>query len=230
MENEFRVIIVAGGVGKRMGKNIPKQFLLLRDKPIIIHTVERFLQLFAPSQILLAIRQDGEAQLRKILAKHEMPSFSITYGGEHRTDTVFNSLNFIAQNEPNFDGFVIIHDAVRPFISAAFLQAFCKELKAKQSLITVTEPKNSLRQKTPDGKSIPVLREEYYEVHTPQGFRFRPLLEAYSKAQHPYTDDASLYQEITQMPVETIPFIYENIKITTIADLATAEYLILNGF
>lgn len=230
MENEFRVIIVAGGVGKRMGKNIPKQFLLLRDKPIIVHTLERFLQVFDPSQILLAIRQDCEAQMRKILTQHELPTFTITYGGEHRTDTVFNALNFIAQNEPHFDGFVIIHDAVRPFITASFLQTFCKELKEKNALITVAEPKNSLRHKTKDGKSVPVLREEYFEVHTPQGFRFRALLDAYFKSQHPYTDDASLYQELTQQPVEVLPFIHENIKITTIADLATAEYLILNGY
>ncbi len=225
----IKVIIVAGGVGKRMGKNIPKQFLPINQKPIIIHTLQRFLEVCDPKDIVITIKENQLSKLISLLEEYDIQGIKIAYGGEYRTDSVRNGLQLIQNTELNYSGFVLIHDAVRPFISKSFLEQFIIKLRESQNLITTCPIKSSLRKITENGTQV-VNREEFLEVQTPQGFLFSDIYEAYINCNQNFTDDASLYESYFQKPVNSIEYIPENIKITTIVDLVLADYLSKNGF
>ncbi len=228
-KQNIKAIIVAGGVGKRMGKTIPKQFLIINQKPIIIHTLHRFLEVLLPHRIVVSIKEEQKDKLLSLFQDFGISSVHIVNGGETRTDSVRNGLMAIYNTEPNFRGFVLIHDAVRPFVSKMFLEQFIKELTVKNSLITVCPIKNSLRRITNKGTEV-VNREEFLEVQTPQGFLFQEIYEAYLRTNSKFTDDASLYEFYYQKSVHTIEYLPENIKITTLVDLVLADYLSKNGF
>ncbi len=227
--NNFKVIIVAGGSGKRMGKDIPKQFLTIHQKPIIIHTLQRFLQVFEPHNMIICIKENHKPKLEALLQEYNLQGITFVNGGEHRTDSVRNGLKAIHQLEPNFMGYVLIHDAVRPFVSVDFLKQFLSELTKKNPLIAVCPVKNSLRKITENGTEA-VNREHYLEVQTPQGFLFPEIYEAYQNTSQLFSDDASLYENYFHKPIYTIQYIPENIKITTIVDLILADYLVKNGY
>ncbi len=227
--DNIKVIIVAGGVGKRMGKNIAKQFLLINQKPIIIHTIQRFLEVCNPKDIVITVKEEQLSKLNSLLQEYDIQGIKIAYGGEHRTDSVRNGLQAIQNTEPNYSGLVLIHDAVRPFVSKEFLEKFIFKLKESQNLITTCPVKNSLRKITEKGTHV-VDRADYLEVQTPQGFLFSDIYEAYIHTSQNFTDDASLYESYFQKPVYHINYIPENIKITTIIDLILADYLSKNGF
>lgn len=228
-ENKIKVIIVAGGIGKRMGKNIAKQFLPLHDKPIIIHTLLRFLQIVTPENIIVCVKDNHITKLQQLLQEFQIPNVHITPGGEHRTDSVRNGLQYLYNFCSEFSGYVLIHDAVRPFVKKDFLEKFVSQLLQVHALITTCPVKNSLRKITENG-TIAVNREEYLEVQTPQGFLFKEIYEAYSHTKQIFFDDASLYENYFKKPVHSIEYIPENIKITTVVDLVLAEYLVKNGF
>lgn len=227
--DNIRIIIVAGGIGKRMGKNIAKQFLPVNQKPIIIHTLQRFLEVFPAKNITVAIKEEQIEKFNTLLQEYHIQDIQIAFGGEHRTDSVRNGLQTIKNNEPNFSGYVLIHDAVRPFVSKNFLEQFTSKLLEVKTLITTCPIKNSLRKITENGTHA-VNRDEYLEVQTPQGFLFSEIYEAYSKTSQIYSDDASLYENYFKKPVYHINYIPENIKITTLVDLILADYLSKNGF
>lgn len=224
-----KLVIVSGGMGKRMGKNVPKQFLTVNRKPIIIHTIERFLEVLAPSNITVVIKEDQVPQLNAFFQEYSIHGVQIAFGGQHRTDSVRNGLQAIKNLEPQFSGYVLIHDAVRPFVKKEFLEQFIKKLYEKQNLITTCPVKNSLRKITENGTQV-VNREEYLEVQTPQGFLFPEIYEAYINSSQTFFDDASLYEHYYQKPVFNIDYIPENIKITTVIDLILADYLSQAGF
>jgi len=228
--NKIKVVLVAGGVGKRMGKEVPKQFLVINGKPIIIHTIQRFLEVFPAENLIVTIKENQFSQWNSFLNEFKIKGLHTTYGGEHRTDSVRNGLKAVKENDPQFSGYVLIHDAVRPFISKSFLQNFISQLLTNhKALITACPVKNSLRKITENG-TIAVNREEFWEVQTPQGFLFSEIYEAYSQTQKNFSDDASLYESYFSNPVVIAEYIPENIKITTIIDLILAEYLFKNGF
>jgi 2-C-methyl-D-erythritol 4-phosphate cytidylyltransferase len=227
--NLFKVIIVAGGVGKRVGKDVPKQFLPINNHPILIHTLKKFLPIFSPEHIVLCIKNEQVPKLYQILSEFQIQGIQITNGGEHRTDSVRNGLQYIHQICPNYEGFVLIHDAVRPFVSTSFLQEFTNTLQEKKALVTVCPIKNSIRKKEGDF-SYAVNREDYWEVQTPQGFLFSEIYEAYAHTNQLFSDDASLYENYFKKPVSIIEYIPENIKITTVIDLILADYLAKNGY
>ncbi|GIV44058.1 MAG: 2-C-methyl-D-erythritol 4-phosphate cytidylyltransferase [Bacteroidia bacterium] len=227
--SNIKLVIVSGGMGKRMGKNIPKQFLSINRKPIIIHTIERFLEIFPPSNIIIVIKENQIPQLNTFLQEYNIHGISIALGGEHRTDSVRNGLQTIKNQDSQFSGYVLIHDAVRPFVKKDFLEQFIKKLYEKQNLITTCPVKNSLRRITEKGTQV-VNREEYLEVQTPQGFLFQEIYEAYINSSQTFFDDASLYEHYYQKPVYNIDYIPENIKITTVVDLILADYLSQAGF
>lgn len=229
MHSSVKVIIVAGGIGKRMGKNIAKQFLPINQKPIIIHTLSRFLEIVQPENIIVCIKEDQQNQLYQLLNEFGIHGIQTALGGEHRTDSVRNGLQAIKNLTPDFDGYVLIHDSVRPFVKKEFLEKFISELSEKKALVTTCSIKNSLRKITDNG-TLSVNREEYLEVQTPQGFLFSEIYEAYTHVSQHFFDDASLYEHYFHKPVFTINYIPENIKITTIVDLILADYLAKNEF
>jgi 2-C-methyl-D-erythritol 4-phosphate cytidylyltransferase len=215
-------IIVAGGSGTRMGASLPKQFLLLNNKPILVHTIERFLEI-PDISIVLVLPKAYFSEWEKISNSYSLGLQAITFleGGKTRFESVKNGLKSITKTE----GLVAVHDAVRPFVSKDKIMASFEMAFAKGSSVLAVSSKDSLR--IIDGtknKSLP--REKVYVIQTPQTFKLEILKEAYLQAESElFTDDASVV-ESAGYPIHLITGEYSNIKITDPEDLEFAQILI----
>lgn len=215
------VIIVAGGSGKRMGSEIPKQFLLLNGKPILMHTIELFYRYSSDMQIVVVLPVDQMEQWAQL---GELHHFSIKHqvieGGSERFYSVKNGLGLVEVGR-----LVAIHDGVRPLVSLETIDR-CFELAAsKKSAIPVVEMFESIRQLSGDG-SISVPRQLYKMVQTPQVFDYEVISASYDLPFNSnFTDDASV-AEAAGFPIFLTEGNRENIKVTTPIDMAIAEALL----
>ncbi|MFP4090711.1 MAG: 2-C-methyl-D-erythritol 4-phosphate cytidylyltransferase [Cyclobacteriaceae bacterium] len=218
---EKSAIIVAGGSGIRMGSTVPKQFLLLKDKPILMHTLQAFFDYDPQLRILLVLPANEQERWQNLCRQHQFTiPHQVVNGGADRSASVRNGLAALPQS----DGLVAIHDGVRPLVSQQII-AHSFEMAARiGNAITSVVLKDSIRQI--DGEeSWAVDRATYRLVQTPQTFRLSLIREAYSKAgQESRTDDASVF-EAAGGKVHLIEGDYVNLKITTKEDLKVAEAL-----
>jgi len=215
------VIIVAGGSGSRMGTELPKQFLELCGKPILMHTIQLFFD-FDPESELILVLPDAQREFWVDLClKH---SFSLRYqiasGGETRFHSVQNGLNLIQGN-----GIVFIHDGVRPLVSQDTLGK-CFEMALNYgNAIPVLPVTESLR-KLDGTQNVSVDRSLYFSVQTPQTFLSEQILETYRQPyESGFTDDASVAEK-AGFSINMVEGNRENIKITTPTDLIIAEAFI----
>jgi 2-C-methyl-D-erythritol 4-phosphate cytidylyltransferase len=211
-------VLVAGGQGSRMGHEVPKQFLPLNGKPILLHTLEKFSGI--ADEIVVVLPDSHIAYWKELCLGFENPvSHKIVAGGETRSASVLNGLNSLED-----DGLVVIHDAVRPLVSKALIQTVFSAALIHGSAIPVTPIRESLRMKR-DSVSIPVERDEFLAVQTPQCFMISKLQEAYSLTNGAaFTDDATVYGN-AGYSIHTIPGEHANIKITYREDLLFATAL-----
>jgi 2-C-methyl-D-erythritol 4-phosphate cytidylyltransferase len=230
MKSKVAVIIVAGGSGRRIGGKVRKQFIKIGGHPILCWTLWQFHQLEWVDQIVLVVPEDTKNQVkREIIKKYHFHLVKcIVNGGNERQKSVLNGLTAI---EPNTK-FVLIHDAVRPFISQNSLTKLYKLLKNTGSAVigfpsrdTVKEVKNLKIIETKERKKI-------WLVQTPQAFNFDLILEAHYRAQkdrYQATDDSNLIERMN-IPVCLVEGDYFNIKITTPFDLEIAEKILPHFF
>jgi hypothetical protein len=218
------VVIVAGGKGLRMGGDVPKQFLLLGGKPVLMRTIERFHAFDAQLQIILVLPPNQQGYWHELcLAHHFKLPYLLADGGATRFESVRNGLALIPNDA---QGVVAVHDGVRPMVSVKVIErCFAMACKA-QAVIPVTPVVETLRQIMPDGVSQTVNRDAYRLVQTPQTFDLQLLKQAY---QQPYstafTDDASVVEALG-MQITMVEGNKENIKITTPFDLDVCERLL----
>ena len=216
------VVIVAGGSGRRMERDIPKQYLDLQGKPLIIHTLEKFLQ-FDPGMKVVLVMASGHRKFWDVISisYDQSSGIVVAAGGETRYDSVKNGLQYID------DGLIVgIHDAVRPFVSPGTIARCYAAAGETGSGIPVMEMDESVRMIQFSNRSIHMDRLKLRRVQTPQVFKSEMIKDAYRQPFDPaFTDDASVfesqYENITL--VEGNP---ENIKITTPTDLQLASVLI----
>ena len=219
--NQNHVIIVAGGSGRRMETDIPKQFLLLHGKPVLMHTCETFYS-FDPSLALIIVLPAEHIASWETLCKTH--SFTIPHriveGGPERFYSVRNALRTIHPDE----SIVAIHDGVRPMVSHETIQtAFDAALKYGNS-IPVIPVIESVREKTTTGNRI-IDRSKLQLIQTPQVFKCSLICKAYEQDySSTYTDDASVLEKMGEKIVLTKGNL-ENIKITRPIDLIIAEAL-----
>lgn len=212
------VVLVAGGSGSRMGTEIPKQFLEISGKPVLMRTIQIFYNYDPEIELILVLPEAQQKFWAELCLKH---SFSIPLrivnGGETRFHSVSNGLKAIDE-----DGIVFIHDGVRPFVSEETL-ARCFESAVKLgNAIPVLPVTESLR-KTEGNLNFSVDRGQYFSVQTPQTFRSEQILEAFRQNYDPaFTDDASVVEK-AGLPIFMVEGNRENIKITTPEDLIIAE-------
>ncbi len=224
-------IIVAGGSGKRMKTQLPKQFLPLRGEPILIHTLRRFLDWNQELQLALVLPQAHGDTFVHLASKHleeaHLSRIHLCQGGESRTASVWAGLDFLWTHLNNPEGHLVgIHDGVRPFIEPPSLTWAFTLAEEKGSAVVSVAVKTSLRRRMKGGDSVPVDREEYVEVQTPQVFRLKDIHQAFQQRPHDaFTDDASLYQEMGGQ-IFLSEGSYDNIKITTPEDLAVGEEIL----
>jgi 2-C-methyl-D-erythritol 4-phosphate cytidylyltransferase len=217
---KYFAIIVAGGSGKRMQNTIPKQFLLLNKKPVLMHTLEVFYQTTNTPDLILVLNANLHVYWKELCAQY---NFNIPHllvaGGEQRFHSVRNGLMAIKDDE----AIVAIHDAVRPLVSQKLIEQSFKTAYNKDNAITYIKPSDSVR-KTVDDKSEPINRDELIFIQTPQTFKLEQLKIAYQ--QHykaDFTDDATVI-ESAGFKLNLIEGEKYNIKITYPEDLELASF------
>lgn len=215
----FSVIITAGGIGKRMGSSIPKQFIEIKGLPILMQTIQRFYEFDSSCQIIVTLPSDWISFWNELIEKHDFRiNHQLVDGGIERYDSIKNALSF-CNNE-----LIAIHDGVRPFVSKETIQRTIELAKEKGAAIPTLPLKESLRQ-VKNNQSVAVKRSEYVNVQTPQVFQKDIIKKAYSIPFHEaITDDASLVEE-ADFQIFLCDGNEENIKITTPMDLRIGEIL-----
>jgi 2-C-methyl-D-erythritol 4-phosphate cytidylyltransferase len=218
---QLYVVIVAGGSGKRMGAEIPKQFLELAGRPVLMHTIERFKAFNDAIEIITVL---PENQLLHWCDLQEKYSFRVSQtlvkGGSHRFFSVQNGLKFV-----NTPGLVAIHDGVRPFVSIDTIKRCFETAEKLGNAIPSISPTESLRIITDQG-SMPVNRFHVKQIQTPQVFNAELLKKAYQQAYNvEFTDDATVLEK-TGEKINLIEGNRENIKITNPEDLLISTALL----
>ena len=214
------VLIVAGGKGLRMGSDLPKQFLPIGGKPVLMHTIEAFHHFDRTMKIILVLPQEQQTYWQELCAKHSFViEHTVVDGGETRFHSVKNGLACVNS------GLVGVHDGVRPFVSPEVIKR-CYELAAiKKAVIPVIDVVETVRHITETGSET-VSRNDYKLVQTPQVFDAELLKQAYAQEYTPFfTDDASVV-EAMGVSVCLAEGNRENIKITTPYDLKISSALV----
>jgi 2-C-methyl-D-erythritol 4-phosphate cytidylyltransferase len=216
-------IIVAGGSGKRMQSAVPKQFLPLKGKPVLMHTIEAFYHSDARPQIIVVLHPDFHTRWQQLCEEHQFDiPHRLVSGGETRFHSVKNGLDTINERD---DALVAVHDAVRPLTPNKIITESYKQAALLGNAIVAVKSRDSVRQLT-NGKSKALLRNEVYLVQTPQTFQLSLLKEAYLQSySEKFTDDASVVEE-TGATIHLIEGSHNNLKITFPEDIAIAEMLL----
>lgn len=223
-------VIVAGGSGKRMKSDIPKQFLPLGNMPILFRTVKRFLAFDPELQVILVLPQsnmsDWYGLTNLYLSEEEGNRIHVQEGGATRTQSVCNGLNLLSQQADPEKTLVAIHDGVRPLIETDVMERAFTTARQYGAAVSCVPVKSSMREETMPGNSQPVDRSKYWHVQTPQTFLLSGILKAFSMREHDeFTDDASLYQAYVG-EVAICEGSYDNLKVTTPEDLFVADALL----
>lgn len=230
MDKQLYVIITAGGVGKRMGGNIAKQFMELGGKPILLRTIDMFRNLPFRTEIILVLPGEYKEYWKNYCMENNLWfKHTLVSGGITRFHSVRNALEFVPDG-----ALVAVHDGVRPFVPEKMLEElFGYDLSGEDvaGVIPVMPSVESMRKKIFDdeGHTVgaePVNRDEYIFVQTPQVFDSTRLKEAYKQAYSPaFTDDASV-AESKGYKILFCSGSRFNIKITTPEDLEMAEIIL----
>lgn len=214
------VIITAGGIGKRMEATIPKQFIELSGKPILMHTLTCFHNYNPSIQLILTLPNDWISYWKELCTQFQFDvAHEIVEGGVERYDSIKNALKIAS-------GTIIgVHDGVRPLVSTATIQRTFDAARLHKAAIPYLPIHESLRQRIEDS-SHAVNRSEFVCVQTPQCFERDVLIKAYAQPYHQgITDDASLVEQSGQ-EIFLVLGNEENIKITTPNDLKIAQLFI----
>lgn len=217
--SSFSIIITAGGIGKRMGEDLPKQFMVIAGKPILMHTLELFHAFDSNAQLILTLPAEWKTFWSDLLLKHTCTiPHQLVDGGDERYFSIKNALSICTGD------YIAVHDGVRPLVSEETLQRCFDAVKIYGQVIPVMPVNESLRQLF-DDTSRAVKRADYCLVQTPQCFEKSVLQKAYTIPFHSgITDDASLVEE-AGLSIHLIEGNEENIKITTPYDFKIAGYL-----
>lgn len=215
------IIIVAGGKGLRMGVDLPKQFIPIGGKPILMHTVEAFYNYDRQIKIVLVLPISHQGYWSDLCADYgfDIPHHIAT-GGETRFHSVKNGLTFVD------DGLVGVHDGARPFVSQELIERCFATAEQLGAVVPVIDSTDSLREMIDDTRSIIVDRSKYKLVQTPQVFEAAILKTAYQTDYvDTFTDDASVV-EAMGVNISLVKGETTNIKVTTPLDLKVGELLI----
>ena len=212
-------IIVAGGMGTRMQSAVPKQFLLLNGKPVMMHTINAFSQSSYLPKIIVVLPAQFHDHWSYLCAEYDfLIPHQIVTGGETRFHSVKNGLAFITDD----DALVAIQDAVRPLTSIAIIDKAYEFAGLNGNAVVAIKSRDTIRQLV-DGRSKHLNRDEIYLVQTPQTFKVSLLNQAYEQEfDIKFTDDASVL-ESNGIEINLVEGSYNNIKITYPEDIAVAE-------
>jgi 2-C-methyl-D-erythritol 4-phosphate cytidylyltransferase len=219
-------VVPAGGAGRRMGTGQAKQYLHLKGRPVLAHTLAVLQQSSVIDEIILVVPETDLSRVRKdIVDAYAITKVSkILAGGRERQDSVMNGLAAVGED----CRVVVVHDGVRPFPPASLIRQVVAQARQGKAAIAGVPAKDTVKRADRNGMVLETLdRRELWLIQTPQAFPAALLKEAYRRAYAEGisgTDDASLVER-AGCPVVIVPGDYGNIKITTREDLAAAEHL-----
>lgn len=215
-------IIVAGGSGTRMGAPLPKQYLEIGGKPILMYTLQKFYKYSSDITLILVIPASDNELWRNLCGQYDFTvPHKVVAGGNSRFQSVKNGLSALDTDHD----IVAIHDGVRPFVSRGVIQKSYEEAARSGSAIAVIPLKDSLRIIHDSGSAFQD-RRNFRLVQTPQTFQVAKILKAFDTEELSiFTDDATVYEH-QGWEVSLIDGNPENIKITTPEDLDYADYLL----
>jgi 2-C-methyl-D-erythritol 4-phosphate cytidylyltransferase len=215
-------IIVAGGTGQRMGATMPKQFLVIEGKSILLHTIGQFIAAFSDINFVIVLPADYIQEGKDLIASSGLTQHvQFTAGGETRFQSVKNGLALV---DPA--SIVFVHDAVRCLLTHDLIQRCYQQALEKGSAIPAVASTDTIRI-TEGTKHHVVDRTNVMMMQTPQTFNAAILQKAFEQAyQSSFTDEANVL-EASGTEVFLIEGEYENIKITRPLDLAIAAYILV---
>lgn len=215
-------VIVAGGQGSRMNSDLPKQFLLLKNKPVLYYAIKPFLSAYKDMEIILVLPVEHIAKGQEIIDGYfDNSRFRLCAGGETRFHSVKNGLSLIEK-----ESIIFVHDGVRCLITSDLIKRCYKEASKNGNAIPAINSKDSLRIVTHSGNKI-LNRRKVKLIQTPQTFHSKVLLPAFKiEYKDKFTDEATVV-EAFGLKVNLIEGEENNIKITTPFDMRLAENLLL---
>ena len=219
---KYYAIIVGGGSGKRMQNAIPKQFLLLKDKPVLMHTILAFASSSFSPEIIIVLPSALHQYWKDLCIEHNFNApYLLIDGGDQRFHSVRNGLLAIKDN-----GIVAVHDAVRPLATVSLIDRAYHIAEKEGNAVSCIKPSDSIRRIKSTTESTILNREEIVLIQTPQTFQVNQLRSAYQQVyQERFTDDASVVEE-AGFKINLIEGERNNLKITFPEDLHLASLII----
>lgn len=229
MNRKNIAIVLSAGRGKRMNSAVQKQYLLIKEKPVIFYSLKAFQECtFIDEIILVTGSEDIEFCRTEIVDKYGFTKVKkITAGGKERYHSVYNGLCQITE-----DGYVFIHDGARPFVDEGILKRALEAVENHKACVVGMPVKDTIKISDEDGfaESTPQ-RSRVWQIQTPQVFETALAKDCYEKMMNELekrpdlfvTDDAMVVEHTSEVKVKLVEGAYSNIKITTPEDLKLAE-------
>jgi 2-C-methyl-D-erythritol 4-phosphate cytidylyltransferase len=213
-------IIVAGGTGQRMGSVVPKQFLEIEGKSILLHTIDQFVNAFDDISLVVVLPEGYIEEGKKLLKNRTKNPIQFIAGGETRFQSVKNGLTAVKEKS-----IVFVHDAVRCLLTPALVQRCYQQAVENGSAIPAVSSTDTVRIMENEKHHL-FDREKVMLIQTPQTFQSEIILAAFNQVYQPnFTDEANVV-EASGQPVFLVDGEFENIKITSPLDLAIATYVL----
>lgn len=238
MENtrqQTAAVILAAGQGKRMGSQIPKQFMELKGKPLIYYSLKAFEESGVDKIILVTGKEETGFCRQEIVEAYNFSKvWAIVPGGKERYHSVYNGLCALENQLPE-TGIVLIHDGARPLVTREIIKRTIEAAKKYKACAAAMPVKDTIKEADLEGFSARTPdRSLLWQVQTPQTFQYGLIKKAYDQMikdpsrQQGITDDAMVIESITGQKVKLIEGSYQNIKVTTPEDLLAAAAFLQN--
>lgn len=224
--------LLAGGIGQRLGCGKPKQFLEIGDKPILVHSIEKFLEVDDIDKLIISSPEDYINKTKDLITEYfnDNPKLVVIEGGKERSDTILNSIRWSLNNGADEDSIMVTHDAARIFVTPQLIKdsiKYAKEYGAASPVIPATDV--IFKSTTPNRlESIP-LRKFLYHSQTPQSFNINKYLKIYenlSQREKKLLDEAMILFNLRDESVYLFEGNSTNFKITRPFDIKLAETLL----
>ena len=231
MKEKTAAVVLAAGKGKRMNSDIPKQYMLLRDKPVLYYSLKVFQESFVDEIVLVAEKGEEEFCRKEIIEKYGFTKVKhIAAGGTERYFSVANGLEAVSQD----CDYIYIHDGARPFVTQAIIKQALAEVRTHKACVAAMPVKDTIKIADEQDFAVSTPRRDLiWMMQTPQVFQaslirgaYRKLLSEEEKLRSQgvqITDDAMVVETLLSHPVKLFRASYENIKITTPEDLLIAD-------
>jgi len=220
---KIQAIIPAAGSGVRLKSDVPKPFIELNGKPMIVHTLSIFERCQHVASVVLVVPQDHMAEFEKLVGTHKLHKvIRIVAGGDTRQVSVYNGLQVVDHDTD----IVLVHDGARPLAEATLIDRILSQAGNEQALVIGVPLKPTVKRIDPEAMLVKetIARHNLWEIQTPQIFRKEILLKAHeANVAKEATDDAMLVEKMG-VKVRIIEGSYDNIKVTTPEDVALAEF------